>query len=131
MSLVGIAMAAAVLALAWVDEGEVATLVTFDRQGGSIGSRIWIVDIDGRAYVRASQRDAEWLVRLRERPVAHLSRGNGMVSVHAVPVDHPAVREAVNRAMQVKYGSVDRVVEWLRDPARFVPVRLEPMPLPP
>ena len=127
MLLGGLAVFAVVLGTIWVEEGEVATLVTFDSREHSFDTDLWIVDIEGHAYVRAADPEADWLERLLARPEAQLRR-NGMVSrVRGAPSDDPAVREAVNRAMRRKYGSVDRVLAWVRDRSRRVPVWLEPL----
>jgi len=126
MLLGGLGVVAVVLATIWVEEGEVVTLVTFDSREHAIHTDLWIVDIEGRSYVRAADAETDWLERLLARPEVQLRR-NGMVTrVRGVPSDDPAVREAVNRAMRRKYGSVDRVVAWARDHSRCVPVRLEP-----
>jgi hypothetical protein len=127
MLLGGLAVVAVVLAAIWVEEGEVATLVTSDSRERAIDTDLWIVDIGGRTYVRAADSETDWLERLLARPEVRLRR-NGMVSrVRGVASDDPVVREAVNRAMRRKYGSVDRVVAWVRDRSRCVPVWLEPL----
>jgi hypothetical protein len=127
MLLGGLAVAAVVLATIWVEEGEVATLVTSDSRERAIDTDLWIVDVGDRAYVRAADSETDWLERLLARPEVELRR-QGMVSrVRGVPSDDPAVREAVNRAMRRKYGAVDRVVASVRDHSRCVPVWLEPL----
>jgi hypothetical protein len=127
MLLAGLAVVAVVLAAIWVEEGEVATLVTFDSSERAVDTDLWIVDVEGRTYVRAADPETDWLERLLAHPEVRLRR-NGMVSqVRGVPSEDPAVRKAVNRAMRRKYGSVDRVVAWARDRSRCVPVRLEPL----
>lgn len=131
MLLSGLTVVAVVLAgicvEIWVDEGEVATLVTFDSRENAFDTDLWIVNIGSLTYVRASDPGSDWLERLLARPEARLQR-DGMVSrVRGVPSDDPAVREAVNRAMRRKYGGVDRVLAWARDHSRCVPVWLEPL----
>ena len=131
MLLGGLGVVAVVLATIWVEiwveEGEVATLVTFESGEHAVHTDLWIVDVEGRTYVRAADAETDWLERLLGRPEVELRR-NGVASrVHGMPSDVPAVREVVNRAMRRKYGSVDRVVSWVRDRSRCVPVRLEPL----
>ncbi len=127
MLLGGLGVFAVVLATIWLEEGEVATLVTFDSRKQAFDTDLWIVDIEGRSYVRAADPEADWLERLLARSEAQLGR-NGTVSwVRGVPSDDPAVREALSRAMRRKYGSVDRVLAWVRDSSRCVPVWLEPL----
>ena len=128
MLLGGLAVFAVVLGTIWVDEGEVATLATFDSREHAFDTDLWIVDIEGRTYVRAADPETDWLERLLARPELQLRRSDTVSRVRGVPSDDPAVREAVNDAMQRKYGSVNRVVGWVRDRSRCVPVWLEPLP---
>ena len=127
MLLGGLAVVAVVMAAIWVEEGEVATLVTFDGRRQAFDAELWIVDIEGHTYVRAANRESDWLERLLARPELQLRRNATVSRARGVPSDDPAVREAVNDAMRRKYGSVDRVVGWVRDRSRCVPVWLEPL----
>lgn len=127
MVAVGMAIALAVLAIGWVDEGEVATLAITDAQARVFETKLWIVDLDGAVYVRSGAADAHWLERLEGHPQARLARNGGSVSVRGTAVADPAVRDAVNRAMSRKYGHFERVLRWLRGPAGSVPVRLDPV----
>jgi hypothetical protein len=111
----------------WVDEGEVVTLVTFDSREHAVHTELWIVDVEGRTYVRAADAEADWLERLLAHPEVALQRDGAESRMRGEPSDDPAVREAVNRAMRQKYGSIDRVVGWVRDRSRCVPVRLAPL----
>jgi hypothetical protein len=127
MLLLGLGVLAVVAAAGWVEEGEVATLVTFDDRGRGRDTRVWIVDVDGSTYVRAPDGGCAWLTRLRDHPVVHLSRGDGLLTVRAEPVDDSDAREVVNHAMHEKYGGFDELMAHWRDPSRSVPVRLEPV----
>jgi hypothetical protein len=127
MLLGGLAVFAVALATIWVEEGEVATLVTLDSRQQAFETDLWIVDIEGRTYVRAADLESDWLERLLARPELQLRRNDAVSRVRGVPSDDAAVREAVNDAMQRKYGSVDRVVGWVRDRSSCVPVWLEPL----
>ena len=127
MLLLGLGVVAVVAVSGWVGEGEVATLVTFDDRGRGRDSRVWIVDVDGATYVRAPSEDCQWFERLRSHPVVHLSRGDGLLTVRAEPVDDAAAREVVNHAMHDKYRGFDDLIALWRDPSHSVPVRLEPV----
>ena len=127
MLLLGLGVLSLVAAAGWVEEGEVATLVTFDERGRGTDSRLWIVDVGGASYVRAPGEGCQWLTRLRSHPVVHLSRGDGLVTVRAEPLADAAVRETVNDAMHRKYGGFDEIVALWRDPSHSVPVRLDPV----
>jgi hypothetical protein len=127
MLLLGLGIVAVVTASGWVREGEVATLVTFDDRGRGRDARLWIVDVDGATYVRAPGEDCPWLERLKSHPIVHLSRGDGLLTVRAQPVDDGAAREVVNHAMHEKYGGFEELIGLWRDPSHSVPVRLEPV----
>lgn len=120
-------LAALVVASWWVDEGEVVTLVTFDARGRPVEHGLWIVDLDGVAYVRAANSHERWLVRLTEQPEVHLERHGGLLTVRGVPQTDPSLASAVDRAMAEKYGFLDRTLHLLRDHSRSVPVRLMPV----
>jgi hypothetical protein len=44
-----------------------------------------------------------------------------------VPVREPKARDRIHALMREKYGTADKLVGVLRDPAQSVPVRLEPL----
>jgi hypothetical protein len=114
--------------IGWIDEGEVVQLTTYDGRAHGHSTDLWIVDVDGRLYLRADLPGADWLERLRANPEAELRRDGTHERVRAVPVDDPAVRSAVDRAMAAKYGLVDRLVGAIRNDDRTTPVLLEPIP---
>jgi hypothetical protein len=127
MLLSGLAMVSLVFGARYLDGGEVATLVTFDRMGRPMTTELWVVDVDGSTYVRAAGAGDSWLARAEAHPRVHLGRGGGLRTVMAVPVDDDSVRGAVDRAMARKYGLIERMVLVLRDPSQSVPVRLDPL----
>jgi hypothetical protein len=126
--IVGILLAAVAIAAATIDEGEVVQLTTYDARAHAHQTDLWIVDVDGRRYVRADLPGADWLERLRAHPEVRLRRDDVEERVTARPVDDPGVRDAVARAMAEKYGLVDDLVGILRNEAAVVPVVLEPIP---
>ncbi len=125
---VGIAVAAIVIVSNVVDEGEVVTLVTKDDRGADYDTQLWIVDLRGKAYVRAGSPRTRWLARLRANPEVTLRRGEEVLSFTAVPQDGDGVREAVNAEMAAKYGHADTLWGTLGDRRRSVPILLEPRP---
>jgi len=126
--ILGILIAVVALTSAWIDEGEVVELTTYDASAHEHETELWIVDVDGRRYVRADLPGADWLERLRAHPGALLRRDGVEERVTARPVDDPAVRDVIGRAMAEKYGFVDGLVGILRDEDAVVPVILEPIP---
>jgi hypothetical protein len=124
--ILGLVLAAVAIASGWVDEGEVVQLTTYDARDHEHETDLWIVDVDGIRYVRADLPGADWLERLRANPEAELRRNGDLERVRAAPVDDPAVRAEVERAMAAKYGMLDRLVGVIRDEAKAVAVRIEP-----
>ena len=124
---IGLALAVLAVVSSWVHEGEVVTLTTFDAEQHPRRSRLWIVEVDGARYVRADLRGARWVSRLRTRPQVELQRDGVHERCQAVPVDDPAVREAVGNAMEAKYGLLDELLDAVRDDEDTIPVRLDPI----
>lgn len=104
---------------------EVAGLRTFDAAGRPHDTKLWIVDLDGRPWVRIARPGRSWGEQLRANPEVELTRGDVTTLCRAVIVADEAERRAVDRAFASKYGWVDG---WyglvLRRGA--VPVRLDP-----
>lgn len=125
---VGIAVAAIVIASNVVDEGEVVTLVTKDDRGADYDTQLWVVDLRGKPYLRASSPRTRWLARLRANPEVTLRRGEDVLSFTAIPQESDSVREAVNVEMASKYGHADTFWGYFGDRSRSVPILLEPRP---
>ena len=112
-----------------IDEGEVVHLRTVGPDGMENEVDVWVVDLDGTLYLRANNREANWLVELRARPEVRL-RGEAHGESHfyrAVEVDDGVAKERVDRAMQEKYGYVESLWDWAVDPSESIPVRLDPV----
>ena len=112
-----------------LDEGEVVTLTTIDDQGHSSVTGLWIVEIDGEAYLRAGSPEANWLERIRARSVVELARDGVVQRVRATPIDDAALRNAVSWAMREKYGLIDAVLVRIIDHSEAVPILVETLAL--
>lgn len=125
---------AALLALAIVVFGsqmlasETGEVVVLTSQGpdGSGDTRLWVVDLEGVQYLRASP-DSGWYQRLLAEPDARLER-NG--ETHPYRTETRLMLAAdINALMREKYGWRDAYIDLLlggRDDA--VPVALIPQP---
>lgn len=111
--------------VAWLEGGEIGVLVPADPGRPRVETRLWVVDVDGATYVRAPTSDAVWLDHLLAGNL-RLQRGGATVMVRAVPVDDPWTRDAVDQAMQHKYGVLELFFGQLHGKARLLPIRLEP-----
>lgn len=126
--LAALAVMLLIAASLWLEEGEVVTLVTTDDQGQEFETGLWIVDLDGVPYLRAESADASWLDRIRARSDVQLDRAGRRVAYRAIPLDDAKISEAVNQAMDEKYGGLDRALVWLWDHSGAVPIRLDRLP---
>jgi hypothetical protein len=97
---------------------------------GTVGSQdhfatLWVVDDDGRVWIRAETRQRRWLGPLQARPEVELRRGGQTRRYEAVPMDDPEAIAYVNALFREKYGLADRLREIVttRDP---LPIRLDP-----
>ncbi len=108
------------------ESGEVVVLSTAGADDGQITqTRIWVVDVDGRQWLRSGSPSSVWLERLRLNPVVTMERGGKSAQYTAAPT--PAMQEEVNEAMAAKYGWSDAVVALLFGRGDAVPVELMPL----
>lgn len=117
-----------VLALGLLGIGEIGEVVVLETRGADgtpRHTRLWIVEDDGQAWLRAGQA-TPWLENLRERPDVVLERGGEQQRYRAVVVDDPATRERVHALMAEKYGFPDRVIGVIRDYPASRAIRLDP-----
>jgi hypothetical protein len=108
------------------ESGEVVVLRTFDPAGKGYETRVWVIEDQGRLWLRAGDPASRWLQRLKIEPEVQLERAGETLSYQAVPVDKPDVRSWLNARLAEKYGWADRVVALLSDRSAVVPTRLEP-----
>jgi len=104
--------------------GEIVTLRTTDAAGTVHETRIWIVDADGHAWLRAGDPNSGWLSRLRERPMVEVERAGQRASFTAAP--QPAERDRINALFRAKYGWADRYIGALFGRDDATPIRLDP-----
>ena len=105
---------------------EVVVLHTHDASGAAHDTRLWIVDHDGSAWLRAGGPESGWYKRVAADPAISVTRGATEVRYRATAV--PEQRAVINELMAAKYGWGDRFIGWIiggRETA--IPVRLEPL----
>ena len=106
------------------ESGEVVVLRTVDAEGQLHETRLWVVDHEGSAWLRAGNPDAGWFPRLAARPEVEVERAGETRKFHAVPA--PEARDPINDLMQQKYGWADSYISFFFARAKKVPVRLVP-----
>jgi hypothetical protein len=124
-AVLGLVLALALLQIVASESGEVVVLQTRAGDGLAHETRLWVIDLDGRQYLRAGDAGSGWFVRLSAQPEVAVARSGVHGFYRAAPVEEH--RAVVNAAMRAKYGWRDAVVGMMvggRDAA--IPVRLEP-----
>jgi len=128
----GIITGMLVLGALALDEGEIVTLYT-EGAGRQYSTQLWIVEIDGREFVRANRPSARWLARLRINPAVSLRRAetpHGSSELYwARPIDDEGLRGRVDAEIARKYRFADKTWGRFADRAQTKLIELEPRPV--
>ena len=103
--------------------GEVVVLTTVDEAGDEHTTRLWVVEHDGHAWLRAGLPDAGWFLRLQANPAVRVKRNGVETAYTAVP--SPEQRDTINKLMLDKYGWSERYIGAMMSREASVPIRLE------
>ena len=115
------------LQIAASESGEVVVVTTNDAgSGASHSTRVWVVDHDAHAWIRAGAPGAAWFKRLTGSPTIQVRRGAITQTYIAVP--EPGARAMINALYAAKYGWADGLVGIMVDHRASVPIRLDPVP---
>ena len=129
MLAIGIVVGVLVLGALALDEGEIVSLST-EEGGRFYSTQLWIVEVDGREFVRANRPSARWLARLRANPAVGLRRSGAAHGPSepywAEPTDDPALRARVDAEISSKYRFADRTWGRFADRAKAQLVELKP-----
>jgi len=107
--------------------GEIVTLHTSSPDGDA-ETRIWVVDDMGHAWLRAGAPGNGWLLRIDANPDVVVERAGQSTRFRAVPVrDDATLRDRIHELMKQKYTWADAIVSLMRDGAKSVPIRLDPV----
>jgi len=124
-----LAAAVGALALFYVvlaESGEVVVLETRDAAGAH-QTRLWVVDHEGAAWLRAGDPASPWLARLRANREVAVTRGRERRAFRSVVVDDAVTRERINALVLEKYGWRESVLRALgMGPDGTTPIRLDP-----
>jgi hypothetical protein len=108
------------------ESGEVVILTTKDEAGESQRTRLWVVDHDGRQWLRAGVAASGWFVRLQADSLIRVERDGVTRAYLAVPT--PALEAQINDLMQQKYGWADSYIGFLFGRDGAVPIGLQEAP---
>jgi hypothetical protein len=99
-------------------------LTTVDASGAPHETPLWIVDVDGAAWIRAHSDTAAWYQRLAATRAIEVERSGVRTEYNAVPV--PERKSEIDALMHRKYGWADAYIGALFSHAHAIPIRLEP-----
>ena len=102
---------------------DVVELITVDPDGDARKTKVWVVLIEGEAYLRTS--DSRWLRNLRRIPLATLRVEGTDYPVIAEVLSDPSWVEKVDAASLEKYGWQERTIHVFRMSEPTI-IRLQP-----
>jgi len=104
--------------------GEVVVLTSTDDAGAAHETRLWIVDNDGSAWLRAGAGESGWYARILQQPRVTLTRNGQSAAFMAIPA--PEATATVTNLMQQKYGWGEKLISSTLDRSTSVAIRLTP-----
>lgn len=124
--LVGLAVLALGLQILASERVEVVEVHTKDPGGEPKTTRVWIVDKDGRQFLRAGDQGSGWFGRLSEDPHITVTRHGETRSYTATP--RPALTPEINRLMKQKYTWSETIIGIMIDRDHSMAIELVPAP---
>ena len=117
--------AALVSLLTEEEEVEIDTRAAPERPSSRL--IIWIVVVDGQAYVRSVRGPAgRWYRNLRSNPLGTLHVRGQAIPVRAIPVTDAATIARVSEEYLLKYATSPYASPMVRDEVLSTTLRLEP-----
>jgi hypothetical protein len=95
-----------------VSSESVVEILTSDADGDLRETPVWVVVLDGAAYVRTN--DSKWLANIRRGSPVRLRVHDVETAMHANEVKDAALAARVEEAFKTKYGITQRVMSLLR-----------------
>jgi hypothetical protein len=102
----------------------VPRIVTTDPDGEPRVTKLWLVVVDGRGYIRTGE--TRWFANLQRDPAAALRVGGAAYPLRATLEVDADRRERVNAAFRAKYGFWDRFIGWFASRETANILRLHP-----
>ncbi len=104
--------------------GEVVVLTTTDDAGADHETRLWIVDSEGSAWLRAGMAESGWYARILRQPKVTLARNGQSAAFTALPT--PEATSKVTNLIQQKYGWGETLLSSTLDRSTSVAIKLTP-----
>lgn len=113
-ALAAFAIASPATAVDWSTHADerVVEVVTHDEDGGERTTKIWLVVVDGAAYIRTGKTG--WGGNVERDPEVRLLTASGDYDLRVEFVTDAATRDAVTAAFREKYGWSDRLISPFR-----------------
>ncbi len=129
LGVVGVFVLVFVLQVVASETGEVVVVHTVDDQGEARETRIWVLEDQGKIYIRGG--DGGWTSRVVARPEISVEREGQRLEVLGVLQQDDGTRRRVNRLFREKYGLRDAFISMLLgDSSREGAVVIEVVPRP-
>ena len=101
---------------------EVVEVKTLDNKGEVATTRLWIIDHEGKQYLRAGA-DSGWYLRMKANPNITMTRDGKEAQYHAVERKH--LVGVVNVKMNEKYTWGDDVIGAMTGKEEAIPMELQ------
>lgn len=108
------------LASDWADWSQLDTIsvLTVGDDGAEQDTTIWIVVVDGTAYIRTSE-SSPWGNAVEGAETIGVRVGEERRAVHATAISDASTRERVTAGFREKYGFSDALIGLFRGEARI------------
>jgi hypothetical protein len=93
-------------------QDSVVEILTSDADGGLRETPVWIVVLDGAAYVRTN--DSKWLANIRRGSAVRLRMRDVESPVEAAETNDTALAARVEEAFKAKYGLTQKLMSLFR-----------------
>jgi hypothetical protein len=124
LGVVGVVVLLGVLQVVAAEGIEVVVVHTVDESGEPQQTRIWILEDEGKVYIRGGA--GGWTSRVAAHPEIAIEREDASEELLGVVQPDDGVRRRVNRLFREKYGWRDAFISMLiADPSREGAVVIE------
>ena len=103
---------------------EVVEVKTLDHKGEVATTRLWIIDHEGKQYLRAGA-DSGWYLRMKTNPNITMTRDGKRAQYYAV--ERRDLVDVINAMMNEKYTWGDDVIGAVTGKEEAIPMELQPL----
>jgi len=113
--------------------GEVVDLRTTDASGGTLETRLWVIDDSDSTWLWSAAPGRRWLRHLRTHPEVQVVRGGEIARYRAEPVETDEARQRIGWLTVERYGAAAHALALIHHvvlrhaQTEGVPIRLDPL----